>query len=93
TPVYKPTVAAVFNFTKLAKRFGWERISARPGFFKPGTSTANAAEWWHFQWNQGLTVGVSTFGAELLRTYTLVQCQKLPQWNSVKDAVFGKSWF
>lgn len=91
-PKYVTTTATVFNFTKLAKQFGFERISGRKGFWDR-VSDGNASEFWHFQWQTGLIVGKTTFGSELLRLYTLPVCQKFGGWQEGKDCIFGISWF
>lgn len=80
-----------FSFTELAGIFGFQPISGRKSFFSGGSY--GGAEWWHFQWEEGLTKGVSTFGDDLLKVYTLADCQRFAYWNEVKDAVFGVSWF
>lgn len=82
-----PVTGRFFNFTELAAKHGWTGISGRKTFFKGGGYTS--AEWWHFQWEQGLVKGQTTFGSELLRLYSPAQCKALKWWDEVKDAVFG----
>jgi hypothetical protein len=48
----------------LAKKHGFHSIRARSSFFRGGSY--GGAEWWHFQYENALTVGKSTFGEELL---------------------------
>jgi hypothetical protein len=79
-----------FNFTALALKFGWKGISGRRKFFRGGGYTS--AEWWHFQWEQGLVPGQTTFGSELLRLYTPEQCTALRWWDDVKGAEFGEDF-
>jgi peptidoglycan hydrolase-like protein with peptidoglycan-binding domain len=79
-----------FNFTELAAQHGWTGISARKFFFKGGSFAG--AEFWHFQWEQGLVRGKTTFGSELLRLYSPAECRKLKWWDEVKDAVFGEDF-
>lgn len=79
-----------FNFTEVAAKHGFIGISARKSFFEGGSYSGS--EWWHFQYNRALTPGVSKFGEELLKVYTLSQAQKFAYWNEVKDYVFGKNW-
>ena len=80
-----------FSFTEVAKKHGWERIRARRSFFRGGSYTG--AEWWHFQWEQGLTRGESKFGEELLKVYSMDQCKNFVYWDVAKNAVFGVDWF
>jgi len=85
-----PVTGRFFNFTELAAKHGWTGISARRSFFRGGSYSG--AEWWHFQWEQGLVKGQTTFGSELLRLYTAAECKKLRWWDEVKDAVFGEEF-
>ena len=80
-----------FNFTELAEAHGFDNISGRKSFFKGGSY--GGAEWWHFQHVAGLVEGVTTFGDELLKAYTLAQCRKFVYWDEAKDARYGVSWF
>lgn len=83
--------ARVFNFTEIANKHGFNRISARRSFFSGGSY--GGAEWWHFQWEKGLIEGVSTFGEELLKCYSREDAEKFVYWNSSKNARFGVNWF
>lgn len=80
-----------FNFTEIAAKHGFASISARKSFFEGGAY--GGAEWWHFQHDASLTKGVSKFGDELLKVYSLSEAQKFVYWSEVKDNVFGKNWF
>jgi len=80
-----------FNFTDVAAKHGFARISARKSFFTGGAY--GGAEWWHFQYNRALTKGQSKFGEELLKVYSLDQCKKFVYWNEAKDCTFGVNWF
>lgn len=80
-----------FNFSALADSHGFEGIRGRRSFFSGGSY--GGAEWWHLQWVTGLERGVSTFGDELLKVYSLDQCKRFVYWNEAKDAVYGVSWF
>ena len=80
-----------FNFTEVAAKHGFVSISARKSFFEGGAY--GGAEWWHFQYNKALTEGVSKFGEELLKVYSLNEAKKFVYWDEVKDNVFGKNWF
>ena len=80
-----------FSFTDLADDHGFKPIRARKSFFKGGSYTG--AEWWHFQWEKGLTSGVSKFGEELLKLYPLEKCEKFHYWSQVKNCTFGIDWF
>ena len=84
-------ITRVFNFTEVAKKHGFERIGARSSFFRGGSY--GGAEWWHFQFEKALTPGKSKFGEELLKVYSLEECQKFQYWNEVKNSVWKKEWF
>jgi len=87
----KTVTRTAFNFTVLARGFGFDRIPARPSFFSQGSMTA--AEWWHFSWRSGLIKMQTTFGAELLKIYPLAQCKKFIYWADAKNAIYGKDFF
>lgn len=81
------------NFIDLTALFevnGFKRIRARKSFFTGGTWLG--AEWWHFQWEEGLIKGETTFGSELLRVYPESTLTGTPPWRS-KDNIFGVNWF
>lgn len=81
-----------FSFTELAKKHGFEPIRSRR-YFKTGGSYLGA-EWWHFQFEKALTPGVSTFGGELLKIYSLAEVKtKFKPWEESKNAVWKESWF
>ncbi len=81
-----------FSFTELAKKHGFEPIRSRR-YFKTGGSYLGA-EWWHFQFEKALTPGVSTFGGELLKVYSLSELKsKFEPWEITKNAVWKESWF
>lgn len=87
----KTTSGRMFNFTELAKSFGFEPISARPGFFNDADVTA--AEWWHFQYTVGLIRGRTTFGEELLKVYSPAEAGAFIFWAEAKDCRYGVDWF
>jgi hypothetical protein len=80
-----------FSFTDLAKKHGFEGIKCRRSF-KTGGSYLGA-EWWHFQYEKALEPGVSTFGGELLKIYTLKECRDFGPWEDVKHCVWQESWW
>ena len=79
------------DFTALALKHGFHSIRGRRSFFKGGSY--GGAEWWHFQYEKALTRGVSKFGEELLKVYSLDRCKRFVYWEEAKDWVFGKNWF
>ena len=92
TEIVTETVEApVFNFTELAAKHGFERIGARSSFLRGGSY--GGAEWWHFQFEKALVPGKSKFGEELLKVYSLEECEKFVYWDDVKNSVFKKEWF
>lgn len=88
---YKEWTGQAFSLTELCNDLGFERISGRKSFFGGGDYAG--AEWWHFQWETGLVKGQTTFGSELLKVYSLAECQQFVYWGEAKDAIFGESWF
>ncbi len=87
----KVVTCRAFNFTEIAKKHGFERISARRSFFKGGSYAG--AEWWHFQYEKGLVPAETTFGEELLRVYTMGQAESFIYWDEAKDCSWQKNWF
>lgn len=77
------------DVTALFEAEGFARIRARKSFLNDGHWLG--AEWWHFQYQRGLESGVSTFGGELLRIYSLETLTGTPPWK-YQDRVFGISW-
>ncbi|MCP3689244.1 MAG: peptidoglycan-binding protein [Gammaproteobacteria bacterium] len=85
------TISGKFlDLTELFGKEGFQRIRARRSFFKGGTWLG--AEWWHFQYENDLEPGISTFGNELLKVYSEDQIKDTPPWQC-KDRIFGKNWF
>ena len=80
-----------FNFTDLAEKHGFKRISARRSFFKGGAY--GGAEWWHFQWEDDLESNKTTFGEELLKVYTLQKASNFIYWNEAKNCKWKVNWF
>lgn len=80
-----------FSFTELAKKHGFHPIKSRRSFKSGGSYLG--AEWWHFQYEKALKPGVSTFGGELLKMYTLAECRKFGPWETVKHCVWQESWW
>ena len=78
------------DLTALFAAEGFKRIRARPSFFTGGSWLG--AEWWHFQYENGLEKGVSTFGNELLKVYTENQVCSTPPWQ-YHSRIFGINWF
>ena len=83
--------ARMFSITELAAKHGFEPIRARRYFMAGGHYAG--AEWWHFQWEKGLTPGVSTFGGELVKIYTLDECRKFAPWEDTKHCIWKESWW
>ena len=86
----KITSGKFLDVTALFEKEGFRRIRARRSFFNGGTWLG--AEWWHFQYEDGLEHGVSTFGSELLKVYNVDQVRDASPWR-YKDRVFGENWF
>lgn len=86
----KTTSGKFLDLTTLFEKEGFQRIRARRSFFSGGTWLG--AEWWHFQYEDSLEQGVSTFGNELLKVYNEDQVRESPPWQ-YRDRVFGENWF
>ncbi|MBT5638741.1 MAG: hypothetical protein HOJ16_09310 [Candidatus Peribacter sp.] len=81
-----------FSFTELAKKHGFEGINCRRSFKRGGSYLG--AEWWHYNFTKPLIPGVSTFGGELLKMYSLAEVKAtFKPWNQAKNCVWQKSWF
>ncbi|MCI4624349.1 MAG: peptidoglycan-binding protein [Candidatus Magnetoovum sp. WYHC-5] len=76
------------DLTSIFKEYGFKPIRARSQFFNGGSELG--AEWWHFQYEEGLIAGVSTFGNELLRVYPKERLEGTAPWSH-KNAVFNGS--
>lgn len=81
-----------FSITELARKHGFEGIKCRRSFKSGGSYLG--AEWWHFSFTKPLIPGVSTFGGELLKMYSLAEVKAtFKPWELVKNAVWQESWF
>src|SRR3989344_898159 len=78
------------NMTEIFQKYGWQPISPRKTFWT--RKDWLAAEPWHLQQTDDLIVGKSTFGEELLKSYSLKELEKYDLWN-YKTATFGVNWF
>lgn len=78
------------DLTALFEVEGFARIRARKSFYTGGSWLG--AEWWHFQYENGLEAGVSTFGGELLRVYPEATLRSTPPWQ-YRDRVFKVNWW
>lgn len=85
------TTDRFFSFTKLAEQHGFFPIRARKSFFRGGSYTG--AEWWHFQYENGLVKRKTTFGEEILKSYTIKKAESFIYWKESKDCIFGINWF
>ena len=81
----------MFSITEIAEKHGFKPIRARRYFMAGGHYAG--AEWWHFQYEKALTPGVSTFGGELMKIYTLEECRKFAPWEDTKHCVWKESWW
>ena len=87
----KVVTARVFDLTAMASRHGFKNISARRSFFRGGSY--GGAEWWHFQWEEGLEPNKTTFGEELLKVYTLQKASNFVYWDEAKNCKWKVNWF
>ena len=76
--------ARIFSFTDIAKKYGFHRIQAWQSFYKNG-GPYDESEWWHFQYQEGLIAGESTYGEQMLLVYPKEQAEKFIYWDLSKD--------
>ena len=81
----------MFSLTEVFEKHGFKPIRARRYFIAGGNYLG--AEWWHFQYEKALHPGVSTFGGELLKIYSIEKCRKFAPWEEVKSSVWKESWW
>lgn len=73
--------------TDILEKHGWKRISGRKGW----KDSYLCCEWWHFQNEEGLIPGESTFRQELMKIYPLDEIMKSPLKNT--DGLWNGSYF
>jgi peptidoglycan hydrolase-like protein with peptidoglycan-binding domain len=78
------------DLTVLFQDHGFHPIKARVRFEEGGSMMG--AEWWHFQYQEGLIEGVTSFGQELLKVYTEERLRRTSPWKN-RDRLFGINWF
>ena len=64
------------DITAIFEKYGFKRISSRRAF--PGNGRNIDAEWWHYQYEQGLKRGVTTFGEMLSFMYSKKEIANTP---------------
>ena len=77
------------DLTELFNEHGFKPIHARRKFEEGGSMMG--AEWWHFQYVDGLVEYSSTFGSELLKVYSEKTLEGTAPWNN-KERIFGVNW-
>jgi hypothetical protein len=77
------------DLTAILEANGFKPIRARRSYSR---TNYGAAEWWHFQNENGLEPNVTRFGDELLKVYTLKQLEDTPPFK-IRDAVWQQDWF
>jgi hypothetical protein len=78
------------DLTALFAAQGFRPIRARPQFESGGDYLG--AEWWHFQFEDGLLPNVTNFGSDLLRAYPRTTIEPTPPWQ-FRDRVWQVNWF
>lgn len=88
----KPWTGQAFNFSEVAARWGFKGINGKTSFWTGGSYAG--AEWWHFQNAEGLIPKVTTFGEELLKSYTLDQIKRdFKNWEEARGRKYKIAWF
>jgi hypothetical protein len=77
------------DLTALFAEHGFRPIRAKRRFEEGGSLMG--ADWWHFQYDRGLVEGASTFGQELLKTFSEETLAATPPWR-YRDRVYGVNW-
>lgn len=77
------------DLSALFETHGFRPIRARLSFEEGGDPLG--AEWWHFQWEEGLVPGTTTFGSDLLRAYPRPVVEETPPWR-FRDRVWKVNW-
>lgn len=83
------------DFTDLAAVHGFKPIGPRSTFTRDRNRLYGGAEWWHFQYEQGLFPGISQIGIEILRmshvSETAYKRANKGLWDS-RRTVFHQGW-
>lgn len=85
---HKKITGRYVNLTRLWESHGLGRIPQRRSFPR----RYGSMEWWHVQDTEGLIVGVTTYGSELLKVYTLKELKGTPAWEKRDYIWSGKSF-
>jgi len=81
------------DLTALMLTHGFHAIPARPDFLENRNARDyDSAEWWHFQQEDGLVVGKTTFGSLLLQVHTSAELKNTGPGNA-SNAVWNGSIF
>lgn len=75
------------DLTQIMADHGFQGIPARRSAWRKENANYGGTEWWHFQYEEGLELGVTTFGDELLRVYTQAELFGTAPWSR-GDAVW-----
>jgi hypothetical protein len=82
-----------FDLTAVFAKHGLKRIPARDGFMtNVNAREYQSAEWWHFQQEDGLVPGKTTFGSLLLQVYTSAQLKNTGPGNASNTIWDGKTF-
>jgi hypothetical protein len=80
-----------FDLTAVFEKHGFKRIPAREDFMKNEKARDySSAEWWHFQQENGLVVGTTTFGSLLLNIHTEAELKDTAPGNARNKIWNGK---
>ncbi len=79
----------LIDLTSIMESNGWKPIRARASFFT--RENKMGAEWWHFQYEDGLQNG-TLLGDELLKSFKLKKVSQYPIWK-FRDLRWKKDWF
>jgi hypothetical protein len=79
------------DLTAIMLKHGFHSISARPDFLaNKNARDYDSAEWWHFQQEDGLVVGKTTFGSLLLQVRTSAELKDTGPGNASNTVWNGR---
>lgn len=82
---------AMLDLTALFEKHGFKGIGARSWAWSDPFGGYKGLEWWHFQDEEGLVEGQSTFGDSLLEVHDFQRVGPTAPWEKAGE-FFGEGW-